>query len=78
MAKGRDYFPEPKTDDTANFRKQEGPLAPQPQQLHYGAIGGTYRMSTRIDPETALTGGYQPIDGDVMPPCPGMPYLPKN
>jgi hypothetical protein len=49
-------------------------------------IGGSYHVSTPIDPEMALTGGYQAIAGDTMPagaPVDGNPpytgpYLPKN
>ena len=74
----RDMAREEDSSDSVNFRRQPGPLSPQPQQIYDGAIGGTHHVSTRIDPETALTGGYTPIEDDSMPPCPGTPYLPKN
>lgn len=73
-----DTGPEEMGEDTENFRRQSGPLAEQPQPGYEGAIGGTHHVSTRLDPERCLTGPYQPIDGDGMPPCPGTPYLPKN
>ena len=70
--------------DEGPFRNYPGgALGPdQDRQM----IGGTYHMSTRINPEQALTGGYQPINGDTMPagaPVDGSPpytgpYLPKN
>jgi hypothetical protein len=48
-------------------------------------IGGTHNASVKINPETALRGGYTPIPGDTMPAgaptdtAPGeSPYLPKN
>lgn len=72
----KDNFPA-HVDDT-NFRMASGSLGPQRQTVYEGAIGGTHHVSTPIDPEMALTGGYQAIDGDRMPPCPGTPYLPKN
>jgi hypothetical protein len=60
-----------------------GGLGPDAQMK---MIGGSYHVSTRLDPETALTGGYQAINGDTMPagaPVDGNPpytgpYLPKN
>lgn len=64
--------------DAVNFRRSGGALGEQPQQVYHGSIGGTYRHSTKLGEEQALTGGYQQIEGDTMPPCPGTPYLPGN
>lgn len=75
----RDMGREADAADSVNFRRQPGPLSPQAQQVYDpGGIGGTHRVSTPVDPEQALTGGYTPIEGDRMPPCPGTPYLPNN
>lgn len=48
-------------------------------------IGGTHNVSVKINPETAVRGGYTPIPGDTMPagaPAVGVggdpPYTPKN
>jgi hypothetical protein len=48
-------------------------------------IGGTHNVSVRINPDTALSGGYTPIPGDDMPagapavgPGTDAPYTPKN
>ena len=70
-------------DDSAAFRNHPGgALGPDPMM---NMIGGTHHVSTRIDPEQALTGGYQPIAGDDMPAgapidtsSTGNNYLPKN
>jgi hypothetical protein len=69
--------------DRQAFRYQGGPLGPDTQRT---MIGGTHNVSSKLDPETCLTGGYQPIAGDDMPagaPTDGNapytgPYLPKN
>jgi hypothetical protein len=73
----------PKHTDDDNFRYARGPLGPDAQR---DMIGGTHNVSTRIDPQMALHGGYQGIPGDTMPagaPTDGNapyvgPYLPKN
>jgi hypothetical protein len=52
-----------------------GPLGPGASQT---TIGGTHNVSTKIDPDRALTGNYTPIPGDAMPAPGGAPYLPKN
>lgn len=70
-------------DDQAFRNYGSGGLGVDGQRM---MIGGTYNVSTRIDPETALTGGYQGIAGDTMPagaPVDGNPpytgpYLPRN
>lgn len=79
MVRVDDTGPEEMGGDARNFRYPSGPLGEQ-RQVPYSdaAIGGTHRVSTRLNPEQALTGGYQPIEGDSMPPHPGTPYLPKN
>ncbi len=71
-------------DDRSNFRYPSGGgLGPDAQRT---MIGGTHNVSTKLDPETCLTGGYQPIAGDDMPagapvdggaPYTG-PWLPNN
>ena len=87
MAIVDDNFPPNSSgDDVKNFRYPHPPghpLGPDPQQT---MIGGSYRVSTRLDPQACLTGAYQPINGDVMPagaPVDGnppytSPYLPQN
>lgn len=71
-------------NDADNYRGySNGPLGPDTQM---NMIGGTYRQSTKLTPDQALTGAYQPIIGDTMPsgaPVDGSPpytgpYLPKN
>ena len=76
----KDRFPSQNAGDgdDVNFRRAPGALGEQPQRVPVGGIGGTHMVSTPIDPEQALTGGYQPIPGDRMPSMPGEPYLPKN
>jgi hypothetical protein len=73
-----DTGPEEMGGDARNFRGQPPELQSKEQMYYEGAIGGTHHVSTKLDPERCLTGGYQPLNGDAMPPCPGMPYLPKN
>lgn len=68
----------PMQSDDAAFRGTNGPLGVQPQQVPSGGIGGTHHVSTPLNPQTALTGGYQSINGDSMPACKGTPYLPGN
>ncbi len=70
--------------DDVNFRNYPGgALGPDGQQ---NMIGGTHLQSTKLDPQTALTGAYQPLNNDSMPagaPVDGSPpytgpYLPNN
>jgi hypothetical protein len=69
--------------DRDAFRYPGGSLGPDAQRT---MIGGTHNVSTKLDPDMCLTGGYQPIAGDDMPagaPVDGGPpyvgpYLPKN
>ena len=71
------------SDDAAFRNHPGGGLGPDPMM---NMIGGTHHVSTKISPQEALTGGYQPIEGDTMPagaPVDGSapytgPYLPKN
>lgn len=70
-------------DDQAFRNYGSGGLGVDGQRM---MIGGTYHVSTRLDPAAALTGGYQSINGDTMPagaPVDGSPpytgpYLPRN
>ena len=69
-------------DDAAFRRHPGGALGPDSMM---NMIGGTHNVSTKISPEQALTGGYQPIPGDTMPAgapidtsSTGNNYLPKN
>ncbi len=88
MAIVDDNFPPPRAGgpDDANFRYPHPPGHPLGPDAQQTMIGGTYRVSTRLDPQTCLTGGYQSINGDVMPagaPVDGNPayigpYLPQN
>jgi hypothetical protein len=57
--------------DARAFRDQPGQPGPQ-------VIGGSHNVSVRIDPQTALTGGYTPIPGDTMPADDCDNYLPSN
>lgn len=70
--------------DEAPFRRYPGgALGPDNSQT---MIGGTHDVSTKLDPQTALTGTYQPLNGDSMPPGAPVdgnppytgPYLPSN
>lgn len=81
-----DNFPTPRAGagDDAAWKFPSGPLAPDPAR-GMRVIGGTTNVSTPIDPDFALRGGYTPIPGDRMPPGtpvdvkPGnQPYLPQN
>jgi hypothetical protein len=73
----------PSHPDDSAYRYSSGPLGPDAQM---NMIGGTHHVSTKLDPNTCLTGGYQAINGDTMPsgaPVDGSPpyrgeYLPKN
>jgi hypothetical protein len=71
-------------DDSRLFREYgSGGLGVDAQRE---MIGGTHHVSTPINPQQALTGGDQPINGDRMPsgaPVDGSPaytgpYLPNN
>jgi hypothetical protein len=83
MANDNPPTPTAGAGDHTNFRYPGGSLGPDAQRT---MIGGTHNVSTKLDPETCLTGGYQPIAGDDMPagaPVDGGPpyvgpYLPNN
>lgn len=67
----------PSHPDSEAFRYASGPLGPK---MMGDGIGGTHNVSTKISPQQALTGGYQPINGDGTPNplAGGAPYLPGN
>ena len=74
----------PGTDSAAYDRYGQGGLGEDPSKGPM-MIGGTHRVSTKLDPNTCLNGGYQGIEGDTMPagaPAVGTgslpPYTPDN